>query len=67
MHQRGKNLTALVLALCIVLSLTACGGGGESDPLAAALENMEKLESMDVVNLRFSHLPKLMKYKKVRL
>ena len=47
MHQRGKNLTALVLALCIVLSLTACGGGGESDPLAAALENMEKLESMD--------------------
>lgn len=47
MHQRGKNLTALVLALCIVLSLTACGGGGESDPLAAAMQNMEKAESMD--------------------
>ena len=49
MHQHGKKLTALVLALCIVLSLTACGGsgGGKSDPLAAAMENMEKAESMD--------------------
>lgn len=49
MHQRGKNLTALVLALCIFLSLTACGGsgGGKSDPLAAAMQNMEKAESMD--------------------
>ena len=50
MNQHKKKLAALLMALCIVLSLAACGGsggGGKSDPLAAAMANMEKAESMD--------------------
>lgn len=49
MNQHKKRLTALLMALCIVLGLTACAGsgGGKSDPLAAAMENMGKAESMD--------------------
>ena len=46
MKQHRKKYTAMLLALCAALNLTACGGSGK-DPLAAAMENMSKVESMD--------------------
>ena len=58
MKQHRKKYTAMLLALCAALNLTACGGSGGNggsgdsggsgkDPLAAAMENMSKVESMD--------------------
>ena len=52
MKQHRKKYTAMLLALCAAMNLTACGGNGGSggsgkDPLAAAMENMSKVESMD--------------------
>ena len=49
MKQHRKKYTAMLLALCAAMNLTACGGSGGSgkDPLAAAMENMSKVESMD--------------------
>ena len=58
MKQHRKKYTAMLLALCAALNPTACGGSGGNggsgdsggsgkDPLAAAMENMSKVESMD--------------------
>ncbi len=56
MKQHRKKYTAMLLALCAAMNLTACGGSGGGnggsggsgkDPLAAAMENMSKVESMD--------------------
>lgn len=44
--KKNVRFSSLLVALALIVSLTACGG--ESDPLAAAIKNMSEAESMDV-------------------
>lgn len=44
--KKNVRFSSLLVALALIVSLTACGG--ESDPLAAAMKNMSEAESMDV-------------------
>lgn len=46
--KRSTRIAALLAAAAMALGLTACsGGGGESDPLKAAMANMDAAKSMD--------------------
>ena len=44
--KKNARFAALAAALALIVSLTACGESG--DPLAAAMENMNKASSMDM-------------------
>ena len=50
MMKRVNRIAALLAAAVLALGLSACageGGGGESDPLKAAMANLDAAKSMD--------------------
>ena len=50
MMKRLNRIAALLAAAVLALGLSACageGGGGESDPLKAAMANLDAAKSMD--------------------